>query len=432
MKHFILIPALLISVFCYAQSLPFNFEGDITTENFVDFDGGTATVISNPQSSGSNTSATVAQIVRDGGTIWSGSKVQLDANLNFSENTGLSMKVWTTAPVGTQVKFKLEGNGETERDAFTTVSGEWETLTWDFTGAPADYDFVVFMFDFNNVGDGSANSTFLFDDVEQVSQGEQLDWPVTFDDQNVNYTVIPFEGNSASVVVDPTDANNMVMASTKTINASPSAGTTIGTNAGFATNIPLTLDDSRMSVRVWSPAAGVPVRLKVEDANDVTHTCETETNTTLAGEWETLVFDFVNQAPGTELLEIGLNQGWVYNKASIFFNFATGYTADEPTYYCDDLYFGVPDIIDNVSENQVQALDLSVYPNPAHKQWNIDVNGQQIEKIELYSTNGQLLLTKYVDGASVAKVDAESLASGTYYVAVHANNLVYQKLVLKE
>ena len=28
-----------------AQSLPFDFESDITTDNFVDFDGGTATVI---------------------------------------------------------------------------------------------------------------------------------------------------------------------------------------------------------------------------------------------------------------------------------------------------------------------------------------------------------------------------------------------------
>ena len=45
--------------------IPIDFEGG--PYGFIDFDGGTATVKANPQSSGINTSATVAQIVRDGG-----------------------------------------------------------------------------------------------------------------------------------------------------------------------------------------------------------------------------------------------------------------------------------------------------------------------------------------------------------------------------
>lgn len=148
-----------------AQSLPIDFETNITTSDFTDFDGGTATVMSNPQSSGINTSSKVAQIVRDGGQVWAGSKIDLAANLDFTTMNSISMKVFTSAPVGTTVRVKLEGAGFAERDAQTSVSNQWEVLTWDFTGEPSNFNSVVFMFDFGNVGNGSAASTFLFDDV---------------------------------------------------------------------------------------------------------------------------------------------------------------------------------------------------------------------------------------------------------------------------
>ena len=172
------------------------------------------------------------------------------------------------------------------------------------------------------------------------SSGNQIDLPVDFESTTVDYTLTDFGENSSSVVVDPTDANNTAAEVIKTAIAATWAGTTIGTDAGFATNIPITLTNSKMTVRVWSPDAGTPIRLKIEDANDNTHTCETEVNTTVAGGWETLEFDFTNEAPGTESLSVGLSNGWVYNKASLFFNFGTdGATAGEKTYYFDDVLF---------------------------------------------------------------------------------------------
>ena len=51
-----------------------------------------------------------------------------------------------------------------------------------------------------------------------------------------------------------------------------------------------------MTVRVYSPNAGIPVRLKVEDAADPTHTCETEKLTTGVNTWETPIIDFTSQA----------------------------------------------------------------------------------------------------------------------------------------
>ena len=48
-----------------------------------------------------------------------------------------------------------------------------------------------------------------------------------------------------------------------------------------------------------------------------------------------LEFDFTNEAPGTESLSAGLDYGWTYNMASIFFNFGTEGLGE--TYYFDDV-----------------------------------------------------------------------------------------------
>ena len=413
MKNNLILTALLISCISFGQSLPIDFESDITTENFIDFDGGMAMVIVNPQSNGINTSTKVAQIVRDGGEIWSGSKIELTENLDFSVDNMLSMKVFTTAPIGTVIKFKVEGDGSDERDAVTTVSNEWEKLTWDFTGVSPNYKWVVFMFDFGNTGNGSEASTFLFDDVQQSFGGIQINLPVDFESDEVNYTVIPFEGNAASLVQDPTDENNTVIQSTKTNGASGSAGTTIGTAAGFATDIPLTLNDSRMTVKVWSPAAGIPIRLKVEDSNDVTHTCETETNTTVAG-WETIEFDFANQAPGTESLSVGLQMGWTYNKASIFFNFGSDGVQDGgQTYYFDDVKFGaLPSVI-----VEIALLGIEVSPNPSYDTWRLHSSQDIITKVEVLNMSGLLIDTYTNDDYSLA-LKSDDYVSGMYIAKI--------------
>jgi hypothetical protein len=159
--------------------------------------------------------------------------------------------------------------------------------------------------------------------------------PVTFE-ENIDYGLLDFEGTVSEIVEDPTDPSNTVAKTIKTVNAAPWAGTTIGGTTGFAEAVPFAEGSTTMTVKVWSPDANTPVRLKVEDANDNTHTVETETNTTLAGEWETLIFDFANEAPGTE----PIHYDWYFNKATIFFNFGTeGSVAGEKTYYWDDVEF---------------------------------------------------------------------------------------------
>jgi len=402
---------LFFAITVHSQSLPIDFETTIVTSDFIDFDGGTATVIDNPQSSGINTSSKVAQIVRSGGQVWGGSKIELNANLDFTTMNIISMKVYTSAPIGTTVKFKLEGSGSSERDVQTTVSNEWEVLNWDFTGTPSNFNSIVFMFDFGNVGDGSASSTFLLDDIEELFGGSQIDLPVDFESLTVNYTMSDFGGNISVLSTDPANPDNRVMQVIKTDQAATWAGTTIGTPAGFATNIPLTLPNTKMTVKVWSPKAGTTIRLKVEDSNDPTHTCETESNTSISGAWETLEFDFSKQAPGTELLSVGLAMGWTYNKASIFFNFGTdGASSGEKTYYFDDVVFGgLLGVVDDLDINEI-----NVFPNPTDNQWNISSHNSAIKFIEVYDLQGKLMFAIRPEN-SIARINALNLANGIYF-----------------
>ena len=179
----------------------------------------------------------------------------------------------------------------------------------------------------------------------------QMNLPVTFDDASVEYGLLGFDGSEvAAVVVDPTDATNMVARVTKSANAGASSGVTVTAPAelGFSSPIPFEIDSTSMSVRVWSPDAGIQIRLKVEDHTNPTRSVETQVATTMANVWETLVFDFANQAVGTAPINLDFN----YDKATIFFNFGVnGATAGEKTYYFDDVAFG---------EDVVQVIEYAV------------------------------------------------------------------------
>lgn len=343
-------------------TLSIDFEGG--SYDFVDFDGGTATVITNPQSSGINTSATVAQIVRDGGAIWAGSKLELSDNIDFSSNNTFSMKVYSPR-VDVPVRFKLESSsgGWAQVEVNTTVANEWETLNFDFTGTASDtYNQLVFMFDFEATGDGSANSTFLFDDIEfyDVTGGlDQIDLPVDFESSTVFYELTDFGGAATELTVDPSNSSNTVATTIKTAGAATWAGTTIGTNRGFASVIPITESETVISMKVFSPAAGTTVRMKAEDHNDVTLTVETEAVTTVANSWEILTFDFSNVATGTNPFNLSTN----FDKVSVFFDFGNEGSGD--TYYWDDVMFGASSCVDipkpeiTVDNNNSAAITLT-------------------------------------------------------------------------
>lgn len=326
--------------------LPINFESATVNYAFINFGGGVVTVINNPQSGGLNTSARVGRMVKGPPEVWGGSVIALGAPINFTDNKIFRMKVYSPR-VGAKVLLKVEnltnGGISFEKEVQTTVANAWEDLAFDYRtiNTSNSYQKVVLIFDLGIVGDGSANFTWLFDDIRQTNQLPVgfMDLPVTFDLPGVNYEVSDFAGAVSVPDVDPTNAGNKVKKTTKTSGAATFAGSTMG--LGFNNAIPFTATQTQMSVRVYSPAAGIRVRLKVEDINDPTKSVETEAMTTAANTWETLVFDFKHQSAGTA----ALNLAYSYKKATIFFDF--GKDGDGRMYLWDDVRFLTTNVVPN-------------------------------------------------------------------------------------
>jgi hypothetical protein len=320
--------------------LPVDFESPTLDYAFINFDGGNSTVLDNPHKTADNSSNKVAKMVKGAGQPWGGSILKLGGNIDFSTNKVFRMKVYSPR-VGAKVLLKVENstdpNKAFEKEVTTTVANEWVDLVFDYSAINTSntYQNLVLIFDLGTVGNGSSDFTFYFDDIRLTKNLpatlSQIKLPVNFEGETVNYTVTDFGNNSTVNGTDPVNVTNKVKVTTKPNGAETWAGTTIGTSDGFATKIPITASATKMSVKVYSPAVGIPVRLKIEDSNDANKSVETQVLTTKANEWETLVFDFTNHATGTAALNLAFN----FNKASIFFDF--GNTGSGKVFYWDDV-----------------------------------------------------------------------------------------------
>jgi hypothetical protein len=322
------------------------------------FGGDNASVVVDPTDAGNM----VGQIDKtDTAETWAGTTISYCDNfsiapLPFTKTlTQMSVRVWSPdagVPVLLKVENSSNGALSVETLTNTTAASTWETLVFDFTneavGTPAlnlanTYDKVSIFPNFGTTGASAGAKTYYVDDVTflgAVFPADCIvpkgDLPITFDNPAVTYTLTGFGGaEDAAVEVDPDDAANMVARVIKSGTAELWAGTTFSTLAGEAIPaLPLTTTDLQMTVRVRSPRAGIQVRLKVEEAADPTRSVETEATTTAVDTWETLTFDFATPAAGTA----AFNAAYVYNQASIFFDFGvTGADGGNGTFYFDDV-----------------------------------------------------------------------------------------------
>jgi hypothetical protein len=125
-------------------------------------------VVANPDMTGANTTANVAQLTKTAGSeVWAGTFFDVATPLDLTAYSKIRMKVWSPK-VGATVKLKVEestdGANSFEVDLVTTTSNAWEELTYDFAGAPVfNYDRVVVFFDFGVAGD---DSVYYYDEME--------------------------------------------------------------------------------------------------------------------------------------------------------------------------------------------------------------------------------------------------------------------------
>ncbi len=404
-------------------ALPVTFEDAMVNYALTDFGGNAGSAVvadpTNPANKVAMSTKTAGAQVWGGTTI--GGAVGFGTAVPFAPNANrMTMRVWSP-DAGIVVRLKVEEqlnqNNFVQTDATTTMAGAWETLTFDFSTAGINPAFVykkasVF---FNFGVSPTADKTYYWDDLMLVP-APPVTLPLTFTDPAINYALTDFEGNTGSVVVvDPTDPMNMVARSTKSATAQPWAGTTVGGGAGFAQRIPLAPGATKMNMRVWSPDAGINVMIKVEDPADATHSVETLANTTVAGAWETLEFDFANQRPGTAAINFTYN----YQKASVFFNYGVdGATVGSAkTYYWDDMMFGAR----VATENNSLKTDIRMSISKAGLQL-FSSSLTEVDNIQIFDALGRNVYVANKKTATNSFLPVVLNPNMVYFISVTANN----------
>ena len=161
--------------------LPMNFDSDAVTYAANVFNGTSFEVVSNPDQSGANTSASMVGAITNAGNNWEGISFNLEEPADFSgDDKTITMKFWSD--VATPILLKFEGgvNGERQNEVSANHSGTgWEEITFNFStdavksyidgsqgvGEPfvptGQYATMIIFVD----GPGNTAGTFFLDDI---------------------------------------------------------------------------------------------------------------------------------------------------------------------------------------------------------------------------------------------------------------------------
>lgn len=310
--------------------LPMTFESHTVNYDFINFGGGQVNIINNPQKTGINTSNKVGRMIKNAPEPWGGSVITLGEPINFSTNKIFTMKVFSPR-VGARVLLKVENltNGGVffEREATSTVANAWEELGFDFSSINTSnsYQKVVLIFDLGTPGDGSANFTWLFDDIKLTNSlpDNQLKMPITFESPTVNYAFINF-GNATSTVVNNPQVNGS-NPTAKVGRLNKASGAEVWAGSFLELSSPINFATlQKIKMKTWSPKSGITVKMKLENLANPGINIERDVVNTTANAWEELVFDFT-----------GINNANNYQRLVVFFDFGNG--GDNSNYYFDDI-----------------------------------------------------------------------------------------------
>ena len=229
------------------------------------------------------------------------------------------MDFWSNVAVPILLKFEGGVNGERQNEVVANHGGTgWEEISFNFAtdatksfidgnqgvGEPfvptGQYATLVIFVD----GPGTTAGTFYIDNVEQVSSGapEVVELPVDFESTTLTYDFLGFEGADSAIESNPfqtgINTSATVMRSTKTNGSQFFAGTFL--------NLDTAIDFSgtqSISIKSYSPKANIPVRMRLENADNSVG-IELDVMTTVANEWEELVFDFSTMNPTADFVRV--------------------------------------------------------------------------------------------------------------------------------
>ncbi len=412
--------------------LPITFEDTSTVDyGLADFGGNASMIVVDP----TDENNLVGQATKNGPEVWAGTTMGgsgLASPIPFSSDMSkVTVRVWSPTaetPILLKVEDAADAGIFVEVSVNTTMAEAWEMLEFDFS-SPTNgtlnldntYDKISIFFNFGTVGEGQV---YYWDDVMMGEGGGsnelmQVDLPITFEDTaTVDYNLADFGGNASMIVVDPTDENNLVGQATKD-GPETWAGTVVG-GSGLANAIPFDAENTKMSMRVWSPTAGTPILFKIENAADAGIFAETQVNTTVAEDWETLEFDLGSPSNGA------FDLSNTYDKIAIFFDFGTVGTGE--IYYFDDITFLGSSNVENID---FERAGIKVSPNPAQDFINLELptSFNIAAPLYLFDMNGKMVLKQTISNATPS-INTSDLSEGIYYLNIRTENANYVQKVM--
>ena len=235
----------------------------------------------------------------------------------------------------------------------TTATDGWQTLTFTFANNSHIYNKASIFFDFNNAG---ASEIYYLDDVHfpagvlviAPGGGDAPATLVTFEPadttpyflgsfppgiQKGDYGDSPATSSLENAPAGGSTGNTKAM---KFIKGAPQwSGTTFLNFGGTSTTV-VSAGKTTITMNVFAPSANKNIRLKAEKAGDPTISVETNSTTLTVPGWQTLTFNFLNQAPGTA----AFSAANTYNMLSIMPDWQDGDLFTQGSiWYFDDVAF---------------------------------------------------------------------------------------------
>ncbi len=186
----ILLVIMIVSGFLFAQNSPIDFEtgGYGATWTWTVFENGSnpsLEIVTNPNTGGINSSATVAKFTAlQTGQPWAGCESQHGSDIGtFSldaTNSTVKIMVYKTVISDVGLKFVIPSSGSLgEIKVSNTVTNEWEELTFDFSshiGLPEaiGIDQIVVFPDFD-LGGRTQDNIIYFDNISFYSNSVGVD-----------------------------------------------------------------------------------------------------------------------------------------------------------------------------------------------------------------------------------------------------------------
>ncbi|GAB5400815.1 MAG: hypothetical protein Aureis2KO_24000 [Aureisphaera sp.] len=159
--------------------------------------------------------------------------------------------------------------------------------------------------------------------TETVLIDDPIALPIDFESETVDYLFTDFGGGFGSVITNPDPSGINASANVGQFFKEAGAEVFAGTILNLGDPIDFSSDTS-FRMDSWSPAAGLTVKLKIENAEDSNISAEIDAVTSAVGAWETLFFDFS---------AIDLSQE--YSRIVIFYDF--GNPGADTTFYFDNI-----------------------------------------------------------------------------------------------